>query len=257
MTNSKDYRNSGFEKIIQALKALAEPTRLRILFLLKFGELNVKDLTRVLGQSQPRISRHLKLLDEAKLIQRYREGNWVYCRLVSDGDAADLMTNIAARMPPDETALARDRARLDAVRRENTEAASAFFNQSAAEWDRISALQVGEGQVENAILDLVGAGPFGTMLDLGTGTGRMLEVLADRVTRGIGIDQSRPMLGLARARLERAGLDHCQVRSGTWRCHTTMAPLIWWFCTRYCTISMTRCRFSQRPLGCWQRQVNW
>lgn len=214
MTESKDYRKLGFEKTISALKALAEPTRLRILFLLKYGELNVKDLTRVLGQSQPRISRHLKLLDEAELIQRYREGNWVYCRLVGDGDAAGLLANIVAQMPPDEAILARDCARLEAVRRENTEAASTFFNQSAAEWDRIRALQVGEKEVESAILELVGPGPFGTMLDLGTGTGRMLEVLAGRVTRGIGIDRSRPMLGLARARLERAGLDHCQVRSG-------------------------------------------
>jgi len=214
MKQSKENRNSEFEKTIGALKALAEPTRLRILFLLKFGELNVKDLTRVLGQSQPRISRHLKLLDEADLIQRYREGNWVYCRLVVDGDAAGLMAKIEAQMPSDEPVLARDCARLEAVRRENTEAASAFFNQSAAEWDRIRALQVGEAQVETAILDLVGPGPFDTMLDLGTGTGRILEVLAGRVNRGIGVDQSRPMLGLARARLERAKLDHCQVRSG-------------------------------------------
>lgn len=215
MQVGKDESRQGFEKSIAVLKALAEPTRLRILFLLKFGELNVKDLTRVLGQSQPRISRHLKLLDEAGLIQRYREGNWVYCRLVGTGEAADVMADVVRRLLPDEPVLARDCARLEAVRRENEEAASAFFNQSAAEWDRISALQVGEGQVETAILDLVGPGPFATMLDLGTGTGRMLEVLAGRVLQGIGIDQSRPMLGLARARLERAGLDHCQIRAGS------------------------------------------
>lgn len=214
MEAGRDDRNPGFEKTISALKALAEPTRLRILFLLVSGELNVKDLTRVLGQSQPRISRHLKLLDEAELIERYREGNWVYCRLAGGCGAGELMATLARRMPADEPILARDRARLEAVRRENSDAALAFFNETAAEWDRIRALQVGEGEVESAILKLAGPGPFGTMLDLGTGTGRMLEVFADRVARGIGIDQSRPMLGLARARLERARLDHCQIRHG-------------------------------------------
>ncbi|VAW14872.1 Transcriptional regulator, ArsR family / Methyltransferase fusion [hydrothermal vent metagenome] len=214
MELSKDGRQLGFEKTIAALKALAEPTRLRILFLLMSGELNVKDLTRVLGQSQPRISRHLKLLDEAELIQRYREGNWVYCRLVGGVGPAELMATIAASMPADEPVLTRDRARLEAVRRENSETALAYFNETAAEWDRIRALQVGEGEVETAILKLAGPGPFGTMIDLGTGTGRMLEVFADRITHGIGIDQSRSMLGLARARAERARLDHCQIRHG-------------------------------------------
>jgi ArsR family transcriptional regulator len=205
---------NGFDDVVAILKSIAEPTRLRILDLLASGELNVKDLTRILGQSQPRISRHLRLLDDAALIQRYREGNWVYCRLVTDGPAAGLVAAVRALLPADAPMLARDRARLDAVKREASEAALAFFNDTAAEWDRLRALQAGEAEIESAILDSAGAGPFAVMLDLGTGTGRMLEVFAGRIGEGVGVDQSRPMLALARARLERAGLGHCQVRHG-------------------------------------------
>lgn len=205
---------SGFDDVVAILKSIAEPTRLRILDLLASGELNVKDLTRILGQSQPRISRHLRLLGDSGLIQRYREGNWVYCRLAGDGPAATLVAAVRELLPDDAPMLSRDRMRLDAVKRENSETARAFFNETAAEWDRIRTLQAGEAEIERAILESAGEGPFATMLDLGTGTGRMLEVFADRIGEGIGIDQSRPMLGFARARLERAGLDHCQVRLG-------------------------------------------
>lgn len=209
-----DNKSAGFEHLIAALKALAEPTRLRILNLLMSGELNVKDLTSILGQSQPRISRHLKLLDEAGLIQRYREGNWVYCRLNRQGNAAGLISTIKEIMPRDEPILTHDQARLAVLRKTNREEGQAFFNTRAAEWDRIRALQVGEAEVETALLELVGPGPFATMLDLGTGTARMLELFAERYTSGIGVDQSRPMLDFARARLERAGLTHAQVRHG-------------------------------------------
>lgn len=205
---------SGLEGAVTLLKAVAEPTRLRILMLLATGELNVKDLTRILGQSQPRVSRHLKLLDDCGAIQRYREGNWVYCRLAGDDLSSDLLSAVRALLPADSNMLERDRARLEAVRQENNAAALSFFNETAAEWDRIRALQAGEAQIEEAVLEAAGPGPFAMMFDLGTGTGRMLELFAERVGEGIGVDQSRPMLGFARARLERAGLDHCQVRHG-------------------------------------------
>ena len=204
----------SFDDVVAILKSIAEPTRLRILGLLASGELNVKDLTRILGQSQPRISRHLRLLDDAGLIQRYREGNWVYCRLATGGASDGILEAARQLLPDDAPVLARDRARLDAVKREANDIALAFFNETAAEWDRLRALQAGEAEIERAILERAGSGPFGLMLDLGTGTGRMLEVFANRIGAGIGIDQSRPMLGFARARLERAGLDHCQARFG-------------------------------------------
>jgi len=202
------------DEMLGALRAAGEETRLRVLRLLSFGELNVRDLTRILNQSQPRVSRHLKLLDDAGLIRRFREGNWVYCRLADAGPPADLLLSILQKLPPDESTFVRDKTRLDAVKTEHREAAQRYFNDAAVEWDAIRALQIGESKVEKAMGQAVGDRRFADLLDLGTGTGRMLELFADRIDRGVGIDLSRPMLAYARARLERAGLDHCQVRHG-------------------------------------------
>lgn len=197
-----------------ALRAAGEETRLRVLRLLTFGELNVRDLTRILNQSQPRVSRHLKLLDDAGLIRRYREGNWVYCRLADAGPSAGLLRGILEKLPQGEPTFVRDKTRLDAVKSEHREAAQRYFNAAAVEWDAIRALQIDESKVEAAMGEAAGPGRVADMLDLGTGTGRMLELFAGRVDRGVGIDLSLPMLDYARARLERAGLDHCQVRHG-------------------------------------------
>lgn len=201
-------------RLLAALKAAGETTRLRLLALLAHGELNVKDLTRILAQSQPRISRHLKLLADAGLIERFREGSWVYFRLSDDGEAASLTRRVVAALDPSDPVLTRDRVRSEAVKRERAEAAQAYFRAHAAEWDRIRTLHLAEDQVEAAMLKAMGSGPFDTFVDLGTGTGRMLELFAERIGRGIGIDVNRDMLAYARAKLDRAGLDHCQVRQG-------------------------------------------
>ena len=200
--------------VVTALRAAGEETRLRLLHLLSHGELNVKDLTVILGQSQPRISRHLKLLDEAGLVRRHREGNWVYCRLAERGGAAELARMILDRLDGDARSFAVDAARLAALKEERAVAAEAFFNEVAHEWDRVRELQIGEAEVEQAIVRLTGRRRFASMLDLGTGTGRMLELFADRIDRGIGIDISHIMLAHARAKLSMAGLAHCQVRHG-------------------------------------------
>jgi ubiquinone/menaquinone biosynthesis C-methylase UbiE len=203
-----------FEALYSALKAAAEGTRLRILALLGEAELTVSDLTAILRQSQPRISRHLRLLAEAGLVARFREGSWAFFRLAEREGAANLARELIARLDPGDVTLARDRERLAAVRAQRAEAAQSYFRRHAAEWDRIRKLHVADEAVEAAIVRALSDAPVRTLLDLGTGTGRMLELLGPQIERGLGLDLSLDMLSLARARLDRAGLRHCSVRQG-------------------------------------------
>jgi ubiquinone/menaquinone biosynthesis C-methylase UbiE len=203
-----------FEILSTALKAAGEATRLRILALLGEAELTVTDLTAILRQSQPRISRHLRLLGEAGLVDRFREGSWAFFRLGERGGSADLARELIARLDPADPTLARDRERLAAVRAQRAEAAQAYFRSHAAEWDRIRKLHVADEAVERAIGRALAGDDMRAMLDLGTGTGRMLELLGPQIERGLGLDLSLDMLALARARLDRAGLRHCSVRQG-------------------------------------------
>ena len=199
---------------VAALKAMAEPTRLRLLVLLAAGELSVKDLTGILGQSQPRISRHLKLLAEAGLVERAPEGSWVYFRLAEGGQGGTLARLVLEAVDRADPVLMRDRRRAEALREERERAAQAYFQAHAGEWDSIRALHVAEAEVEAAVAAALGPGPFGLLVDLGTGTGRMLELLRERYRRGVGIDLSPAMLAYARAKLERTDLRHAQVRQG-------------------------------------------
>ncbi|MFN3351682.1 ArsR/SmtB family transcription factor [Pseudorhodoplanes sp.] len=204
----------AFETMHDALRAVAEGTRLRILALLAEAELTVSDLTEILRQSQPRISRHLKLLAEANLIERHREGAWAFFRIAESGDAAGVARMIVAQLDPADPIVSRDRERLAAVREARAAAAQAYFREHAAEWDRIRKLHAADEAVEQAIVKALADKPFRSLLDLGTGTGRMLELFGPQIERGLGIDMSLDMLLLARARLERAGLRHCSVRQG-------------------------------------------
>jgi ubiquinone/menaquinone biosynthesis C-methylase UbiE len=206
----------GFSRIqsLSVLRAAGEATRLRILALLSKGELNVKDLTQILRQSQPRISRHLKLMAEAGLIERFREGSWVFFRLAETGGEAALAAAIVASLEPADPVFARDRARASAVQNAREEAAQGYFREHAGEWDKIRALHVAETQVEAAMDEALGRGPFSLLVDLGTGTGRMLELFAPRASRALGFDLSHDMLTYARTKLERAGLVHAQARHG-------------------------------------------
>ncbi|HEY2527116.1 MAG TPA: metalloregulator ArsR/SmtB family transcription factor [Xanthobacteraceae bacterium] len=197
-----------------ALKAAGEETRLRILALIAEAELTVSDLTEILRQSQPRLSRHLRLLTEAGLVERFREGSWAFFRLGERGSAADIARALAARLDPDDPTMRRDRARLAAVRNARAQAAQNYFRRHAAEWDRIRQLHVADAAVEAAIRSALADGPIYSLLDLGTGTGRMLELFAGDIERGLGLDLSLEMLALARARLDRAGLKHLSVRHG-------------------------------------------
>ncbi|MFZ0846526.1 MAG: metalloregulator ArsR/SmtB family transcription factor [Pseudolabrys sp.] len=204
----------GFDALNAALKAAGEETRLRVLALLGEAELTVSDLTDILRQSQPRISRHLKLLAEAGLIERFREGTWAFFRLSEHGGGAEVARSLLARLNPADQTIARDRERLASVRAARAAAAQAYFRAHAAEWDRIRKLHVADEAVEEAIRSALAGKPFRSLLDLGTGTGRMLELFGREIERGLGLDLSLDMLLLARDRLERAGMKHCSVRQG-------------------------------------------
>ena len=203
-----------FDELSTMLKAAGEETRLRLLALLAEAELTVTELTEILRQSQPRISRHLRLLAESRLVVRFREGSWAFFRLPEHGDKAELARTLAALLDPDDRVMARDRERLAAVRAARATAAQAYFREHAAEWDRIRRLHAADAAVEAEIQQALVDRPFRSLLDLGTGTGRMLELVGPGLERGLGIDLSLDMLALARARLDRAGLRHCSVRHG-------------------------------------------
>lgn len=201
-------------ELLNGLRAAGESTRLRLLFLLAHGELTVKELTRILGQSQPRVSRHLKLLLEAGLLERHREGSWVFFRRADTGQTGALARMICDLIPASERAIARDLERLEAVRADRAEAAQAYFKANASQWNQIRSLHIDNREVEAALRQVFGPGKAELLIDLGTGTGRMLELFADRCGHGIGIDMNHEMLRLARANLDEAGCRHCQVRHG-------------------------------------------
>jgi ubiquinone/menaquinone biosynthesis C-methylase UbiE/DNA-binding transcriptional ArsR family regulator len=200
--------------LVGALKAAGESTRLRLLALLSEGEHSVKDLTEILDQSQPRVSRHLKLLADAGLVTRNAEGAWAYYRLAETDAAADLGRWLVARLDGDDKDRARDRIRLEAVRSAQQAQAAAYFAKVAERWDEFRRLHVPEAAVEAAILAALEGRVVDLLIDLGTGTGRMLELLKDHYRRGIGIDASREMIAVARAKLTAANISHAQVRLG-------------------------------------------
>jgi ArsR family transcriptional regulator len=200
------------EELLAGLRAAAEGTRLRLLALCAESELTVSELTEILGQSQPRVSRHLKLLCDAGLLDRFREGSWVFYRLAQHARAAALAQLLVELLPPGDATLALDRERLAAIKRQREEQAGAYFRANAAQWDRIRSLYVEEREVEAALATLLPAAGIRDLLDIGTGTGRMLEIFAPHVERVVGVDLSREMLAVARVNLERASLRNCSIR---------------------------------------------
>lgn len=196
------------------LRAAAEPTRLRILALLAREELAVLELCRILDQSQPRVSRHLKLLAEAGLVERFPDGAWVFYRLAGAGAARALADGILGLIASEDTAFARDAERLAGVDRERSAQAGAYFAENAEHWHEMRSLHTAEAAVEAAIQRAVGEGPFERLVDLGTGAGRMLTLLGARARSAVGLDLSRQMLNIARGEVAAAGLAACEVRHG-------------------------------------------
>lgn len=202
------------EDLLSALRAAAEPTRLRLLVLCAHMDLTVTQLTQILGQSQPRVSRHLKLLLEAHLLERLREGSWAFYRLAGKGPAAELGRTLVDSIPADDPTLRLDMERLDAIRQRREKLAADYFRRNAADWHKVRSLYVDEAEVEEQLLAALPAGAIEDLIDIGTGTGRIVEVLGSRVGQAVGIDLSHEMLTVARANLERTNRRNCMVRHG-------------------------------------------
>jgi ubiquinone/menaquinone biosynthesis C-methylase UbiE len=195
-------------------QALADPTRLRILALLRLMELSVGELAQILGQSQPRVSRHLKILGDAGVLERRKEGSWVFLTLADAERAAPLFALIDEWADAaTERLFASDAARTESIRAERAEAANRYFAGHAEVWDQIRSLHVAESEVERAIDAALGRRSLGRLVDVGTGTGRMIELFGPRAAQAIGIDRSSEMLRLARVKLESAGI-HSSLRQG-------------------------------------------
>jgi ArsR family transcriptional regulator len=201
------------EHLLATLRAAAEPTRLRLLALAGRGAFCVMEFTEILGQSQPRLSRHLKLMCDCGLLDRVREGANVWFALPTGNDGA-LARDLIARLPSDDPVLESDRRQAARVLAERARIASESFRGTGADWDEMRALDLPAASVEAALLALIPENAPGRLLDIGTGTGRVLELLAPRVREALGIDASKAMLALARARLSKTELAHCAVRLG-------------------------------------------
>ena len=202
------------QDVVGALKAAGEPTRLRVLALLAHHELTVSELVSILGQSQPRVSRHLRVLGEAGLVHRHAEGTSALFRLERSGGLGRLVRAILDTVEGDDPDVRRDLGRLDQIRADRRRHSEDYFRRHAAEWDLIRDRHAADTDVERALVDLVtGLGRI-DLVDLGTGTGRVLELTGPHIRRGLGIDRSRDMLAIARDRLERRSLHNCELRLG-------------------------------------------
>ena len=198
----------------ELFKAIGEPTRLRILVLLGRGDLTVSDLTLVLNQSQPRVSRHLKLLAEAGVVTRYQEGSWAWFRLADQGVARSIAEAALQHVDMGLHAMQRDTERLESVRKERQARAADYFALNASDWDELRSLHAPDAAVEAAMVTAIKGRRVDTMLDLGTGTGRLLELFAPYYQSAVGIDMSREMLAVARAKLENARITKATIRQG-------------------------------------------
>lgn len=202
---------------LDVLRAIGEETRFRIVALLRHGELTVSDLTDILGQSQPRISRHLKLLTDAGVVDKHREGTWAFFDLVRTGAIGDLVADVLDQTDDHDPTLAADHDRLEVVRGHRAAAAQEYFAGIASRWDEERSLHAPDDVVEAAILETLGNRPYRSVLDIGTGTGRMLHLLVgDRtdLVRAVGFDSSHSMLAVARSNLERAEIRGVDLRQG-------------------------------------------
>lgn len=204
----------NLDAALNIFKAIGEETRLRIVALLARGDLTVTELTQILGQSQPRVSRHLKILAEAGLVERHREGSWMFYRASLQGGGGMIRAAIDQLAGSDDRLVARDRDRFAQSREARARLAAQYFEENAADWETIRKLHLPDANIEERVRALVGGERASLFVDLGTGAGRMLEVLRESYDQGVGFDLSREMLAMARANLERAGVSHAQVRLG-------------------------------------------
>jgi DNA-binding transcriptional ArsR family regulator len=197
---------TSFLPAVSALRAAAEPTRLRLLALLARAELTVGEICEVIGQSQPRVSRHLKLLCDVGLLDRLREQNWVYYRAPASGPERATVQQLLAMVRDDDDLLRRDRKRMEQVIRERA--------RRAADHLPAEARSVASSEVDAIILSELAGEPIGVLLDVATGSGHLLGLLGAKATRAVGIDISSDALRLARTNVHGAGLSHCELQRG-------------------------------------------
>ena len=203
------------DKIATALKVLGHTERLRILALISRGELTVSELVKILGLSQPRVTQYIKSLEDADIIERLKEGSWVFSRLRQDNAViASLVATTLAALPIDDRQLKLDFQRLEDVRNERALSVDNFFADVANDRGQLGDEYLPKAMIDAAMRELSGEGPYDFMVDLGTGTGRVLEIFADRVGRGIGIDNNADMLKVARHKLSGVEKRHLTVRQG-------------------------------------------
>ena len=196
------------DQLIKVFKAAGEPTRLRILAALSQYELTVTELVSLLKQSQPRVSRHLKLLLESGLVSRFQEGSWVFQRLDESSTTA-IISSLIDRSDPQ---IKQDSERLVRIKAHNAKMAADYFAANACDWDQLRTMVGSDKRIEDAMLKTICGRNFTTMIDMGTGTGRIAEIFAPFASKVTAYDSSQEMLKLARSKFEQAGLNHCQAR---------------------------------------------
>lgn len=203
---------------LNVFRAIGEETRLRIMGLLAQGELTVTEITTILGQSQPRVSRHLKILADAGLAERHREGAWMFYRVAGEARGTPALGAVLAAVESvtasKDRIIARDRERFEQSREARSAQAAAYFKENAREWNRLRRLHLPESDIEARMVELLSGKTVDQFIDLGAGTGRMLEIFAEHYRSGVGYDLSHEMLAIARANLERSGVAHAQLRHG-------------------------------------------
>ncbi len=204
----------ALDRIATVFRTAGEPHRLRILALCASGDLSASELTRILGLSQPSMSRHLRLLCDAGLLQRHQEGNWAFFHFPTAGTVANIAHYVVSCLDPNDSLVMRDRRRLLEIQAERAAKSQIYFRENAQRWDQIRALHVEERQVESTIRALTDGLTIRNLIDIGTGTGRMLQLFADRASEAIGIDRSPDMLSIARVNLSEPRFSHCSVRHG-------------------------------------------
>lgn len=209
----------NLDAVLNVFRAIGEETRLRIMAILLRGEVTVTELTQILGQSQPRVSRHLKILSDAGLVERHREGSWMFYRATIGGKGeasavAPIVVALENLSGSSDRLIARDRDRFDQSRQARAAEAAAYFEANATDWDRVRGLHLPESSIEEMMQMMVGDDPVESFVDIGTGTGRMLTLFSKSFGEGVGFDLSREMLTIARNNIDNAGVSNAQVRHG-------------------------------------------